>query len=166
MDGVTHDVGKWDLLIAHPPCTYLSNAGARHLWRNHQLQEGRFRKGLKAKDFFLKFWLADIPKICVENPVPSKAFELPQYTQTIQPYQFGHPHTKRTCLWLKNLPSLEPTNVVDVVGTWCPSGSYSHKHESKHKGMFTTDRAKNRAKTFSGIAKAMAAQWGKEEGKQ
>lgn len=166
MDGVTHDVGKWDLLIAHPPCTYLSNAGARHLWKNHQLQDGRFRNGLKAKDFFLKFWLADIPKICVENPVPSKVFELPQYTQTIQPYQLGHPYTKRTCLWLKNLPSLEPTNVVDVVSMWCPSGSYSHKHEKKHKGMFTTDRAKNRAKTFPGIAKAMAAQWGKEEDKQ
>lgn len=160
MDGRTHDVGNWELLIGHPPCTYLSNAGARHLWKHHELQAERFRQGLKAKEFFLEFLNADCPKVCVENPVPSKVFELPPYTQTIQPYQFGHPYTKRTCLWLKGLPKLEPTNVVDVVGTWCPSGSYSRKHSAKHKGMFTKDRARNRAKTFSGIALAMAEQWG------
>jgi hypothetical protein len=85
---------------------------------------------------------------------------MPDYTQTVQPYQFGHPYTKKTCLWLKNLPMLTPTNVVDPVATWCPSGSYSHKHDERYKGMFTTDRAKARSKTFPGIAKAMAEQWG------
>ena len=100
------------------------------------------------------------PLICVENPVPSKVFCLPPYTQAIQPYQFGHPYTKKTCLWLKGLPPLESTNVVEPVATWCPSGSYSHKHGEQHKGMFTTDRAKNRAKTFPGVANAMVEQWG------
>lgn len=160
MDGKEHDVGKWDLLIAHPPCTYLSNAAARHLWKNHELQIERYEKGMRAKEFFLQFLNADIPRICVENPVPSKIYGLPPYTQIIQPYQFGHPYTKRTCLWLKGLPNLEATNVVGVVGTWCPSGSYSHKHDRKHRGMFTRDRARNRAKTFAGIAIAMAEQWG------
>lgn len=160
MDGETHDVGNWDLLIAHPPCTYLSNAGARHLWKNHQLQEDRVIKGILGRDLFMRFWWADIPKICVENPIPSRVFALPKYTQSIQPYQFGHPFTKKTCLWLKGLSPLEPTDVVEPTATWCPSGSYSHKHGEQHKGMFTTDRARNRAKTFPGIAEAMAEQWG------
>ena len=88
MDGVTHDIGKWDLLIAHPPCTYLSNAGARFLYPKGVLNEQRLRKGLMAKDFFLRFLWADIPKIAVENPIPSSVYCLPKYTQTIQPYQF------------------------------------------------------------------------------
>lgn len=126
------------------------------------LNQERYAKGLDAKNFFLKFLNADCPKICVENPVPSRVYELPKYTQTIQPYEYGHPYSKRTCLWLKNLPPLQPTDIVEPVGAWCPSGSYSHKHDTKHKGLFTKDRAKNRSKTFSGIAKAMAEQWGGE----
>ena len=164
MDGKMHGLTKWDLLIAHPPCTYLSNAGARHLWKGHQLQADRVILGIQARDFFMRFWLADIPRIAVENPIPSRVFAMPEYTQTIQPYQFGHPYTKRTCLWLKNLPPLAPTNVVAPIATWCPSGSYSGKHGEQHKGMFTTDRAKNRAKTFEGIAAAMAEQWGRLSG--
>lgn len=160
MDGVSHDIGTWDLLIAHPPCTYISNAGARHLWKDHQLQADRVTKGILGRDLFMRFLLSDIQRICVENPIPSKVFALPEYTQIIQPYEFGHPYTKRTCLWLKNLQKLKPTNVVHPVATWCPSGSYSHEHGECHKGMFTKDRAKNRAKTFPGIAKAMAEQWG------
>lgn len=160
MDGSTHNIGKWDLLIAHPPCTYLSNAGARHLWKDHQLQAERVMLGIPARDFFMAFYNADIPKICVENPVPSKVFCLPPYTQAIQPYEYGHPYTKRTCLWLKGLNPLTPTNIVNPVATWCPSGSYSKKHCDQHRGMFTTDRAKNRAKTFCGVAEAMAEQWG------
>ena len=108
----------------------------------------------------MKFWWYDVPAIAIENPVPSKVFAMPPYTQTIQPYEYGHPYTKRTCLWIKNLPPLKPTDVVEPTATWCPSGSYSHKHGEKHKGVFTTDRAKNRAKTFPGIAKAMAEQRG------
>lgn len=162
MDGVTHEVGKWDLLIAHPPCTYISNAGARHLYKGgeHVLNEERLRQGIKASHFFLRFLWADCDRIAVENPVQSTIYCLPDYTQAIQPYQFGHPFTKRTCLWLKNLPRLVPTDEVKPTATWCPSGSYSKRHGEQHRGMFTTDRAKNRAKTFEGVAQAMAQQWG------
>lgn len=160
MDDAVHDVGQWDMLIAHPPCTFLSNAGARHLYKNHELQADRVKMGILGRDLFMRFWWSKIPKICVENPVPSRVFALPQYTEIIELYQYGHPYTKKTCLWLKGLPMLQPTDSVAPVATWCPSGSYSHKHSEKHKGMFTTDRARNRAKTFPGIAKAMAEQWG------
>lgn len=159
-DGIFHEIkGKWDMIIAFPPCTYLTNAGARHLWKNHELNQERYKKGLEAKAFFMMFYHADCEKIVIENPTPSKIFELPEKTQVIQPWQFGHPFTKRTQLWLKNLPLLQPTEIVEPERTWCPSGSYSKKHGEKHKGMFTTDRAKNRSKTFPGIAKAMAEQW-------
>lgn len=150
----------WDLLIAHPPCTYLSNAGARHLWKGHQLQADRVMLGIQGRDLFMRFWWADVPRICVENPVPSKVFCLPPYTQAVQPYEYGHPYSKKTCLWLKALPPLFPTDIVEPVATWCPSCSYAHKHDERNKGMFTTDRAKNRAKTFPGVAKAMSEQWG------
>lgn len=160
MNGDLHVIKEWDLIIAHPPCTYLSNAGARHLWKDHVLNVERYEKGLDAKVFFMEFLNADCDKICVENPIPSKVYELPKYTQTIQPYEYGHPFTKRTCLWLKNLPKLQPTNIVEPIATFCPSGSYSGKHAQKHKGIFTKDRARQRSKTFEGIAAAMAAQWG------
>lgn len=160
MNGDQHAIEeRWDLIIAHPPCTYLSNAGARHLYKGHRLNRERYEKGLQGKAFFMQIYNANCDKVCIENPIPSKVYELPQYMQTIQPYEFGHPYTKKTCLWLKNLPKLEPTNIVKPIGTFCPSGSYSKTHSEKHKGAFTTDRAKNRSKTFPGIAKAMAEQW-------
>ena len=87
----------------------------------------------------------------------------PPYSQAIQPYDYygeQHPYSKKTCLWEKNVPTLRPVEPVKSIATWCPSGSYSHKHDEKHRGMFTTDRAKNRAKTFEGVARAMAEQWG------
>ena len=160
MDGVAHDVGEWDMMIAHPPCTYLTNAGARHLWKNHQLQAERVMHGIEARDLFMRFLWSDIPMVAIENPTPSTVFCLPKCSQAIQPWQFGHPYTKRTCLWLKGLPPLEPTDIVEPTATWCPSGSYSGKHDPKHRGAFTRDRAKNRSKSFPGIAKAMAEQWG------
>lgn len=160
MDDKCHYIDAWDLLIAHPPCTCLSNAGARHLWKGHVLQPDRVMKGIEGRDLFMRFWWADIPRICVENPIPSRVFCLPPYTQAIQPYEYGHPYSKKTCLWLKNLPPLFPTDIVEPVATWCPSGSYAHKHDERNKGMFTTDRAKNRAKTFTGVADAMSDQWG------
>lgn len=150
---------KWDMILAFPPCTYLTNAGARHLWKNHELNQERYTKGLEAKEFFMLFYNADCPRVAIENPTPSKIYELPEKTQVIQPYMFGHPFTKRTQLWIKGLPELVATDLVEPERTWCPSGSYSKKHGEKHKGMFTTDRAKNRSKTFPGIAKAMAEQW-------
>ena len=163
MDGEIHTVpGKWDMIIAFPPCTYLTNAGARHLWKGGVLNEERYAKGLEGKKFFMEFFNADCPRIAIENPTPSKIYELPKHSQVIQPYQFGHPFTKRTQLWLKGLPQLEPTELVEPERTWCPSGSYSGKHAEKHRGMFTKDRARNRSKTFPGIAKAMAEQWAGE----
>jgi hypothetical protein len=162
LDGKLHSEvyhSKWDLIIAHPPCTYLSNAGARHLYKGHKLNIERYQKGLRGKELFMQIYNADCDKICIENPIPSKVYELPHYTQIIQPYEFGHPYTKKTCLWLKNLPKLQPTNVVEPLCTFCPSGSYSGKHDVKYKGIFTKDRAKNRSKTFEGIADAMAEQW-------
>lgn len=149
----------WDMIIAFPPCIYLTNAGARHLWKNHELNQERYEKGLEAKEFFMMFYNADCERIAIENPTPSRVYELPEKSQVIQPYMFGHPFTKRTQLWLKGLPPLLPTEIVEAERTWCPSGSYSGKHGDKHRGMFTTDRAKNRSKTFPGIAKAMAEQW-------
>lgn len=152
--------GKWDMIIAFPPCTYLSNAGARHLYKGGRLNGERYKKGKEAKNFFMMFYEADCEKIAIENPTPSRIFCLPEKTQVIQPYQFGHEFTKRTQLWLKNLPNLEPTNIVWPERTFCPSGSYSKVHDEKHKGVFTKDRAKNRSKTFPGVARAMAEQWG------
>jgi len=142
----------WDLMIAHPPCTYLTNAGAVHLYPKKVLNEERYLKGMEAKRFFIKLLKADIPKICIENPIPSKVFALPPYSQFVQPFEHGHPFSKKTCLWLKNLPILKPTSIVTdrqstkIAGNWFNKGG--------------KDRQKNRAKTFQGIADAMAQQWG------
>jgi hypothetical protein len=160
-DGTEHEiVGRWDMIIAFPPCTYLTNAGARHLWKDHKLNEERYAKGLAAKEFFMQIYDANCDRIAIENPTPSRIYELPEKTQVIQPYQFGHPFTKRTQLWLRGLPKLQPTNIVEPERTFCPSGSYSKKHNEKHRGIFTKDRARQRSKTFPGIAKAIAEQWG------
>ena len=99
MDGTEHEIdGTWDLLIAHPPCTFLSNAGARWLYKGGELNQERYQKGLAAKEFFLKFYNADCPRIAVENPVPSSVYEMPQYSQTVQPYEHGHPWSKKNVL--------------------------------------------------------------------
>lgn len=157
MDGKEHEInGRWDLLIAHPPCTYISNAGARFLYPggNGVLNEERFKKGIAATNFFLQFLYADCDRIAVENPIPSKVYGLPEYSQVIQPFMFGHPFQKKTCLWLKGLPRLIPTDYIPkeqcqstkIAGNWFNKGG--------------KDRQRNRAKTFTGIAKAMAEQWG------
>lgn len=86
---------KWDMILAFPPCTYLSNAGAKHLFRGGQLNQERYQKGLEAKAFFLRFLEADCPRIAVENPVSSRIYEMPPHTQEIQPWQFGHPVQKK-----------------------------------------------------------------------
>lgn len=162
MDDVMHRIdGKWELLIAHPPCTYLSNAGARWLYAGGELNAERYRKGLEGKKFFMAMLNADCPRIAVENPIPSSIYDLPQYTQIIQPYQFGEPWSKKTCLWLNGLEPLQPTNIVEDYKPYCSSGSYSGTHNSKYKGASRKGgSAKSRSKTFHGIAKAMAEQWG------
>ena len=161
MDGIEHLIdGKWDLIIAHPPCTYLSNAGARWLYAGGELNTERYRKGLDGKKFFMAMLNADCQRIVVENPIPSSIYDLPQYTQIIQPYQFGEPWSKKTCLWLKGLEPLKPTNIVEDYKPYCSSGSYSGTHDPKYKGESRKGgSAKSRSKTFPGIAKAMASQW-------
>lgn len=148
------------MIIAFPPCTKTSNAGARHLFKDGKLNISRYYEGLCGKALFMAIWAADCDKVVIENPTPSKVYDYPEPTQAIQPYEYGHPFTKKTLLWERGVKPLRPTNVVVPERTWCPSGSYSGKHNEKHRGMFTKDRARNRSKTFPGIAKAMAEQWG------
>lgn len=145
------DMG-WDMLIAHPPCTFLSNAGAVHLHGGGTLNQERYMQGIEAKQFFMKMLNSGIQKVCIENPVPSKIFELPEYTQIIHPYYFGERYKKRTCLWLKGLPELVPTKIHKYpistnASIWFNNG-------------MGEERQKRRAKTFKGIAQAMADQWG------
>ena len=163
LDGTQHEIsGKWDLIIAHPPCTYLTNAGARWPYAGGKLNEQRFKKGITAKEFFMNFYNANCERIAIENPVPSSIYELPAYSQIVQPFEFGHPVTKKTCLWLKGLAPLTPTNIVTPIkgrkfkqksGKWRFSC-----WEMEQKG--GKNRAKERSKTFPGIAAAMAEQWG------
>lgn len=159
-DGVRHDIGKWDLLIAHPPCTYLSNAGACRLYPHKgQLDMERYRKGLAAEEFFLAFLDADIPRVAVENPVSSKIFDMPEHTQEIQPYQFGHPYTKKTRLWLRNLPPLTPTNVVEPVAPFSSVLSHPLRVAPRRTCSCPCVRCPT-AHRAPGIAEAMAEQWG------
>ena len=135
----------FDLMIAHPPCTRLSNSGVR--WLHERNLWGEMRV---SAEFFRSLLESNIEKIGIENPIPHKyAVEIigRKYDQIIQPYQFGHGETKATCLWLKNLPLLEPTNEV------------SGREHRIHRMAPGIDRAKNRSRTFQGIADAMAEQW-------
>lgn len=150
---------RWDMIIAFPPCTYLSNAGACRLYpKKGQLNQERYEKGLEAKEFFMKLLNAPCDKVAVENPVSSRVFEMPKHSQEIQPYEYGHPHTKKTRLWLKGLPFLDPTNIVEPTGPYVPAGT-SRKDRSKYGAAKRGNDRKNRSKTFIGIAKAMAEQW-------
>lgn len=152
---------KWDLIIAHPPCTYLSNAGARWLFAGGELNQERYEKGLAARRFFMSFLHSNCGSVCVENPIPSKIYELPTCSQIIQPFEFGHPWSKKTCLWLKGLPPLMATEILEDYKPYVSSGSYTKTHDPKYKGYSRIGgSAKSRSKTFSGIAKAMADQWG------
>ena len=159
-----HIEGKWDLIIAHPPCTYLSNAGAARLYKvvdgKSYIERERFEKGLDARDFFMKFLNADCEKIAIENPIPTGIFRLPPYTQIIQPYEYGHPYSKKTCLWLKGLPELQPTEIVTPICSWVSGGSKKPDGSPReNQGMKFRD-SKRKSKTFHGIEKAMAEQWG------
>ena len=147
LDLLSNTWDEWDLMIAHPPCTYLCRHRSR--WHDDITQERA-----TAKRFFVDLISAKIPKICVENPVPLKAVGLPRYNQIIQPWQFGHDYSKKTCLWLKNLPLLKPTDVVELTYYWTPNG------RRFTKGWYMTPRNMiARSRTFSGIAEAMANQW-------
>lgn len=121
----------------------------------------RYQKGIEGKAFFMQFLNAKCDRICVENPVPSKVFQMPQHTQEIQPYQFGHPYTKKTYLWLKGLPDLIPTNIVKPLGGYVCGNAEIWKRQAKSGKVYGKEKsAKHRSKTFPGIAAAMADQWG------
>lgn len=148
----------WDLIIAHPPCTYLTNAGAVRMRVGGKIVEERYQKAMEAKDFFMKFYNADCPRIAIENPTPMKIVGLPPYTQAIQPYEYGHPYSKRTCLWLKGLPPLVPTKIITEHTPYVNGGSKdAHGNYRRFQGKERGPKA--RAKTFPGIARAMAEQW-------
>ena len=133
----------WDLMVAHPPCTHLSVSGARHF--EAKRMDGRQQA---AVSFFMMLAKTDIPKIAIENPVCIMSSMWRKPDQTIQPWQFGHPETKATCLWLKGLPPLVPTNIVEG------------REQRVHRMPPSPDRWKERSRTFEGVAAAMAQQWG------
>jgi len=133
---------KWDMIIAFPPCTHLSSSGAR--WWSAKREDGRQQL---AVDFFMAFVNADCEKIAIENPVGLMSTIYRKPDQIIQPWQFGHGEVKTTCLWLKGLPLLTPTNIV------------AGREQKCFKMPPSADRAKLRSKTYTGIAKAMAEQW-------
>lgn len=160
MDGHFHEIPKWDLIIAHPPCTYLTVTGNR--WFNVEKYGDKARERMKlreeAVEFFMALANADCDRIAIENPVGVMSTRWRKPDQIVQPYFFGDPFEKRTCLWLKGLPKLEKTNEV------------TPPERSKYKSGCTmptwyanlphATRAKERSKTFPGFAQAMAEQWG------
>ena len=158
--------GKWDLIIAHPPCTYLTVTGNRWfcVQKYGETAKNRYKERYKAIVFFMRFILADCDRIAVENPVSIMGTALRSADQIIQPWMFGHPTVKKTCLWLKGLPPLSATNVVavdtdDVYEYVAKNGRIKHdsRNRSKCNG---EERSRHRSKTFPGIAAAMAEQWG------
>lgn len=162
MDGRKHHVDKWDLLIAHPPCTYLTNTGNRWFNEARYGENAINRKKLRgeAAIFFMKFAEANAEHIAVENPIGYMSTYYRKPNQIIQPYEFGEPERKATCLWLKNLPLLTPTNIVKPNIVVLPSGKTdSMLHYSTFK-LNKSERSRIRSQTFWGVARAMADQWG------
>lgn len=147
---------SFDLLIAHPECTYLANSGAKHLYAGMRAENGpnpeRWARMGAAAMFFKALFCAPFPRVAIENPImlghPKRLFGIPDPTQIIQPWQFGHGETKATCLWLKNLPPLVPTNIVEG------------REQRIWKMGPGENRKRDRSRTFEGIAAAMAEQWG------
>ena len=161
---------KWDMIIAHPPCTYLTNGGAVRMFRK-EIKEyapygtfqmtniDRLKSGMMARDFFMSFLNANCSKVAIENPVPMSIYMLPEYTQIIQPYMFGDPYSKKTCLWLKGLKPLEPTNILSNYQPFINGGG-GRLEKPNYKDKKFAEGSCGRSKTFPGIAKAMAEQWG------
>lgn len=137
----------WDLMIAHPPCTHLAVSGAR--WFKNKIDEQ-----IAALEFVRKLMAVDIPRIAIENPISIISSRIRKPDQIIQPWQFGHGETKSTCLWLKNLPILKPTNVVDG------RENRIHKLSALNGAGSSKNRQKERSRTYQGLADAMAEQWG------
>lgn len=154
---------RWDMIIAHPPCTYLTCAGAIRLYnKDHAIADpARYQKGLDAAAFFMEIWRNPCPRVAIENPTPMKVFNLPRYSQIIEPYMFGDPWRKRTCLWLRGLPPLIQTEAAEVPrGLWVGATSKRRDPTVDQRYELPGNRsAKRRSKTFPGIARAMALQW-------
>lgn len=166
--GIHTIVGKWDILIAHPPCTFLTVSGNR--WFNRDRYGDKALQREKDRDdaieFFMRFINADCDRIAVENPIGIMSSVYQKPTQIIQPYQYGHQARKATCLWLKGLPALTPTNIVDpgmiAKGGYSCGAAAAYARDENGKILRWNDprTKKARSKTFPGIAKAMADQWG------
>lgn len=163
MDGQAHDIGKWDLLIAHPPCTYLTVTGNRwfNISRYGVKAVQRYKDREEAVDFFMRFVGCNISKVAIENPIGHMSTAYQKPTQIIHPYMFGDPARKATCLWLKGLPKLTPTDIVEpaIISYQNGNGTDNPWHMETMK-LPQKERTKARSKTFPGIARAMAEQWG------
>lgn len=166
---------RWDMIIAHPPCTYLCVSGNSYFNENRWGERARERKKLReqAAAFFLRFADVDCQKVAIENPVGYMNSHFRKPDQIIQPYQYGHPYTKRTCLWLRGLPKLKPTEILEKPADGWENqqitkngryGGYGGKWGCKADGKWLRYGdprvARERSKTFPGIARAMAEQWG------
>ncbi len=150
---------KPDLGIFFPPCTFMSKAGARWMYpKAGILDNDRFEKAMQAKSFFLSLLNCSIEKVCIENPQPMNIVGLPKPTTYIQPYEFGHPFSKKTLLWLKNLQPLFPTAIVPEYKPFLPSNTGGAKRGQK--ATYRNISQKDSSKTFRGVAQAMATQWG------
>jgi hypothetical protein len=149
----------WDLMIAHPPCTHLAVSGARHFAQKRA--DGRQQQGI---DFFMQIANSNIPKYAIENPIGIMSNLWRKPDQIIQPWEYGHGTTKATCLWLKGLPLLKPTKIVNKGDVWvAKSGKRMSQWFYDSSLLQPKEREKMRNKTFQGIADAMAQQWGNEE---
>ena len=164
MDGIFHSIDtKWDLIIAFPPCTYLTTTGNRWFdierYGEKAILRHKYRKD--AIDFFMEFANADCEKIAIENPVGVMSSNWRRPDQVIQPWKFGDPFEKKTCLWLKGAPKLSPTNIVEPPERKkYSSGRSMPLWYADSWNLPREERAKARSKTFPGIARAMAEQWG------
>ena len=161
MDGKMHDIGRWDLLIAHPPCTYLTLAGNK--WFKPEFADrfpDRQKQRKEAVDFFMDIANADCDRIAIENPVGIMSSQWRKPDQYIEPYMYGDPEKKKTGLWLKGLPLLKPTNIVEPVIIHCKSGANEPRWHIETMHLPKEERSRVRSQTFPGIAEAMAEQWG------
>ena len=166
MDGVKHRIeGKWDLIIAHPPCTYLTLAGNK--WFKPEFADrfpNRQKQRKEAVDFFIAIANADCDRSAIENPIGVMSSQWRKPDHYIDPYMFGDPEKKKTGLWLKGLPLLKPTSIVEPVIIHCKSGANEPRWHMETMKLPPNERAKARSKTFPGIAAAMAEQWGGVDG--
>lgn len=142
-DGKHHHISKWHLIIAHPPCTYLCRVSATVLYKDGQIDLDRLAKMEKAREFFMKCLNAKAPHVAVENPIPMKRANLPKPDCFVQPFWFGHKYSKKTLYWLRNLPPI----MADA-------------SNPEYRSYVRCSRGKYRSRTFEGVAKALAKQWG------